>query len=119
VLAERLAALEGPLAVDRIVDVWEEHAAPALDRSNHPRRALLLATGHRAIGRRRRAVGRGPKATTDGLDMTPKFPPLRRDDIERLVAGLRHTLGRFADVEVDLVGPRLVRLRPRPRPGRP
>lgn len=117
-----LAALRGPLASERIVDAWEElphdasHARPVRARAS-----LTAADLHRAVGRARttarrpRTAGRDEDRAT--FDVAHKFPPLRRDLVPVLVDGYRRTLGRFEEVEVRQVGPRLVRLRRRTRAG--
>lgn len=111
-LAQRFAALDGPLAADRIVDAWEALERPGLARSNRPAAARRRATLHRRVGAVRSAVrermsGSGGGA---GLDVSGKFPPLDAGRLDRLVAALRTTTGRFTDVEVHRVGPDLVHL---------
>ena len=114
-LGERFAALNGPLAVDRIVDVWDELDAPSRGHANAVRRAHLLSVLHRRTGsvrtRIRSMTGRG---TSGGpaIDVSAKFPPLERATLVRTAEGLRASLGRFADVDVDRIGPHLVRVRP-------
>lgn len=119
-LGERFAALDGPLAVDRIVRVWDELEAPDRGRTNAVRRAHLLSGLHRRAGRMRtslrsiagRTAGSGP-----AIDVSAKFPPFERAGLERSADGLRRALGRFADVRVDRIGPHLVHVHPS-SPGR-
>lgn len=118
VLGERFTALEGPLAVDRIVDVWDELDVPGRRRPNRVRPALLLSGLHRRAGRVRTAVGRrtgGSPRDGGAIDVSGKFPPLDRSALGTIVEGLRRTLGRFEDVEVEPVGRHLVHVRPRTR----
>lgn len=114
VLAERFAALDGPLAVDRIVDVWDELADPARSRPNRIRRSRLLAGLHRSAGRIRTVVRRsGAPASRSPIDVRGKFPPLDRREVERTATGLRDSLGRFDGVSVEVVGRHLLHVRPR------
>ena len=114
-LSERFAALDGALAVDRIVDVWDESDVPHRGRANAVRRAHLMSVLHRRAGRVRTGLrsitGRG---TVGGprIDVSAKFPPLERETLERTSDGLRRTLGRFTGVHVERIGPHLVHLRP-------
>jgi surface carbohydrate biosynthesis protein len=120
VLGGRLAALTGPLASDRIVDAWEELAAPAapvmrperlvpgvLARLEHRARDAVRPTVHALRETRRRA--------RDGVDQElfrtgHKFPPLDHAAVLESTASLGATLGRFSEVVVKPVGPRLVHL---------
>ncbi len=114
VLGERFAALDGPLAVDRIVDVWEGLDAPARRRPNRVRRALLLSGLHHRVGSAR--ARHRPGATSErarAIDVSGKFPPLERSATERLAEALRRTLGRFDTVVVERIGPHLVHVHPR------
>ena len=114
VLAERFAALDGPLAVDRIVDVWDELAAPARSHPNRIRRSRLLAGLHRSAGRMRVSVRRsGAPPSISPIDVRGKFPPLDRSEIERTATGLRESLGRFGAVSVEVVGRHLIHVQPR------
>ncbi len=114
VLGERFAALDGPLAVDRIVDVWDELDASARSRPNAVRRALLLSRLHRRVGDvRTRLLRSGPALPATAIDVSGKFPGFDRPTLERLAAGLRRALDRFDGVEVELVGPHLARVHPR------
>lgn len=119
VLAERFAALDGPLAVDRIVDAWDGLDGAGLRRPNRPRRARRLAGAHRRVGllrtaaRRLRDGGTGPQ----GIDVSGKFPPLDHRRVELLAASMSTALARFADVRVDRVAPDLLHVhRPDIRP---
>ncbi len=112
VLAERFAALDGPLASDRIVDGWEALDAEGLARPNTPRVARRLAVAHHRVGRTRARL-RGAlsgRAPTGGFDVSGKFPPLDRTRVDALGAALADALGRFADVRIDRIGPDLVHL---------
>jgi surface carbohydrate biosynthesis protein len=109
-LAQRFAALDGPLAADRIVDAWEEFDRPELRAPNRPGRARRLATAHRRAGSVRSALlARG--SSTDGspgLDLSSKFPPLDASRLARLVDAFRRTTGRFVSVDARLVSADLV-----------
>lgn len=115
-LATRFAALEGRLAADRIVDVWEELDPDGrLSRPFVPARALLAATTHRRVGAlkthaRQLISGERPPQP---MRLAEKFPPFAMGDVHRLVEGFRRALGRFDTVEVRRVGRRLLELRAR------
>jgi len=117
VLSERFAALEGRLAADRIVDVWEALGdPPGGTRPVNLRRARTAGATHRAAGRLRQSLrtmrpGGASAAPDRRFATTHKFPPLSRSDVEPLVDGLREVTGRFGDVRVSLVGRRLMELR--------
>jgi surface carbohydrate biosynthesis protein len=130
-LATRFAALEGRLAVDRIVDAWEELGAPPgaggrpsgiddrrLERAMARRRAEERVRSRarplvRAARELRRQLTQGP--TTEQPAAAPfrvahKFPPIEQAELDAMVVAFRSCLGRFDEVEVTLLGPRLVRL---------
>ncbi len=113
VLAERFAALDGPLAADRIVDVWDTFDTPTLHGINRPRRAHRLAGVHRRAGRLRssaRTALRG-STRTPGLDVSGKFPPLDHQRIDTTARAISTSLDRFHDVSVERIAPDLVRVR--------
>lgn len=125
VLAGRLTALTGPLASDRIVDAWEEldppDAAPmrperlqpgALRRTEERLRSLVRPTVH-AVREVRRRAREG--ADADRFVVGHKFPPVDHPALVETAASLGRTLGRFREVEVVPVGPRLVRISRRGR----
>ena len=127
-LAARLAALDGPLAVDRIVDAWEELDAPtappmrtdalvpgALGRLEARARDLVRPGVHAAREVRRR-MREG--ADADRFVVAHKFPPMDHDALAATARSLSATLGRFDDVELRPVGPRLVQLSRRGPRGR-
>jgi len=128
-LATRFAALDGPLAVDRIVDAWEA-LGPAPGAGSSPtviddRRLVRVMTRRRAEERARsrvrplvhaarelrRQLAEGPGPAP--FRVAHKFPPIDQAELEAMVVAFRACLGRFDDVEVTLLGPRLVRLRRR------
>ena len=115
-LAERFAALDGRLAADRIVDVWEElDPDRRLSGPFVPTRTLLAATAHRRIGAlrtRSRRLASGERSPQP-MQLAEKFPPFPMGDVHRLVEGFRQTLGRFDTVEVRQVGRYLLELRSR------
>jgi surface carbohydrate biosynthesis protein len=125
VLRARLSAIDGPFASDRIVDVWEELAAPdapsmrpgrlrpgALGRLEQGARDLVRPPVH-ALREVRRRMREGSDA--DHFVVAHKFPPIDHAQLARTAASLGSTLGRFRDVEVQPVGPRLVHLSRRGR----
>jgi surface carbohydrate biosynthesis protein len=109
-LTERIAALEGRLAIDRIVDVWETLDDPLLRQPFLPRQRRLVASTHARAGRMRHAL-RVP-AAGQRFETEHKFPRFRRDDVEHVAAALQVALDRFDGVDVARIGPRLVLVRP-------
>ena len=127
-LAGRLTALDGPYAADRIVDAWEELDAPmaspmrpdrltpsALGRLEARARDLVRPGVH-AVREVRRRIREG--ADADRFVVAHKFPPIDHDALAATVRSLGSTLGRFGDVELRPVGPRLVHLSRRGPRGR-
>ena len=114
VLGERLAHDAGVLNADRIVDAWERHDHPSLQRPNAPRAALLKGRAHQRAGTlrhgARQVLGR-KDGVSPAIDTTPKFPPVTDDDLVTMVAGLRASLDRFAGVTVERLDGRLARIR--------
>lgn len=117
-LGRLFSAMDGDLAADRIVDVWERLQDQDAPPVRSPRRALRLATAHRHIGAARtrlRQVGDqnvGPPK--GGRFLTAhKFPPFSRTVVGPVVEAHRAALGRFSDVQVRIIGPRLLHMRRR------
>jgi len=120
-LADRFAALDGPLAAERIVDVWESLGDPP--GGTRPVRlfsARAAGRAHRDIGRLRRMIGtrvggRPHSGRSDAQRFTTahKFPPFAQADIDPIVDGLRRATGRFRDIRVTRVTGRLIELRPK------
>jgi surface carbohydrate biosynthesis protein len=116
VLGERFAALDGRLAVDRIVDVWDDLDDAGRRRPNAVRRAALLSGLHQRGGRLRTGLRRrtaGAASEGPAIEVASKFPPIRRGMLDGTLEGMRRSLDRFADVEVEQVGPHLVHVRHR------
>jgi surface carbohydrate biosynthesis protein len=124
-LEGRLAALTGPLASDRIVDAWEELSAPGAPRMR-PARLRSGALGGfeqrvrdrvrpavHALREVRRRAREG--ADADRFVVGHKFPPIDHPALAATARSLAATLGRFEDVEVRAVGPRLVHVSRRGR----
>ncbi len=114
-LEQRFAALDGPLAAERIVDRWEELEHPGLEMRNRPRLARSLATTHRRIGAVRTALRQRRDDAPEALDVSNKFPPLSGARLRTLVDAYRATTGRFADVTAVRIGPDLVHVTRRGR----
>lgn len=117
VLSRRLAARDGPLATDRIVDHWEAlGAAPTTPLRPSAiaaaRRWVLLRTGarHRAAVAARRLRGRAPDRPA--LAVGHKRPPTPQPELDALVGALRRTLGRFEGVDARALAPDLLLFRP-------
>jgi hypothetical protein len=111
------AAVDGPLAADRIVDAWERLDVPSRPLRS-PRLALAAATAHRTVGAARTAMRRaheGARSMPKGgrFETAYKFPPLTPPVVGPVVDAHRAALGRFTDVQVRVIGPRLLHLRRR------
>ena len=129
-LGGRFAALDGALAVDRIVAAWEslgptrpEPGRP--EQLDHRRLASSMRTRRtqerlrapvrpfvHAARELRRQLREGPGPAP--FQVAHKFPPIEPAELSAMVDAFRGCLGRFADVEVKLLGPRLVHLWRRP-----
>jgi surface carbohydrate biosynthesis protein len=114
---ERLAALDGRLAADRIVDEWERLEVPEgrFERVTQAvparvRRRLSDAKWRVLEGRRSTSAAQQVRFKPDS---TPKFPPLDMAQVLDTKARLSATLDRFHDVEILPVSTHdvLVRLR--------
>jgi surface carbohydrate biosynthesis protein len=116
-LRSLFAAIDGPLAADRIVDVWDSLDAPDAPPLRLPRLALGLANAHRRAGAVRTHLRRlrtdGPAGIPKGgrFESAHKFPPLGHADVEPVVRAHRASLERFEGVAVRIVGPRLLHIR--------
>lgn len=110
-LASRLGVQNGRLAADRIVDVWEEHLTSAHVGSLPLRRSQFLASAHRQAGVLRRGQFRIAPHPVEVIGDGTKFPRLSAPDVAQFCDGLRGALDRFRDVDVETVGPRLLRVR--------
>jgi surface carbohydrate biosynthesis protein len=124
-LASRLAALDGPLAADRIVDEWERMLTPATsgrvepiarrwslgEQVRRPLRALRDAA--RGIGGLRSGTHTSPPADKGpfAMEVEHKFPSLDVDALRADAKRLSDHLGRFQDVEIIRIGEREVLLR--------
>ena len=116
VLARRLAALDGPLAADRIVAEWEALDVPA-GRPLAPTPVLRAArravrARHRAARLKGRLTAGDTGARGGAFRVAHKFPPLRETEVAGLVDALRRATGRFGGVAVEVVAPDLVAFRP-------
>ncbi len=124
-LTDRLTALTGPLASDRIVDAWEELEPPdappmqpqllrpsRLERTEERLRSAVRPTVH-AVREVRRRAREG--ADAERFVVTHKFPAIDHRALADTAASLGATLGRFEDVVLEPAGPRLVHLSRRGR----
>lgn len=110
------AAIDGPLAADRIVDAWDHLDPPAGRTLRRPTVAHRTSQAHRLAGRVRttlRSLPAGGTAVPRGgrFETAHKFPALDRSQLDAVVASHRDALGRFDRVRVRLIGPRLIHLR--------
>ena len=110
VLRGRFANLDGPLAVDRIVDQWEQLAAASLEQANdwaRLRRVMLSRRLKSGVGRvlsrlrlRRRRAGRWPSVTKH------KYPNISDVEMQTMVGNFKSSLGRFDGVVCKRLGER-------------
>lgn len=109
---DRFDALEGPLAVERIVDHWQTIDGPELSRSNawpvlvacvyaNYGRVLYKRTSHRTAD----DGGRGALAAN-------KFAPIGEDELRRLVLRSVNAIPRYSGLRVSRLSSRLVLVRP-------
>lgn len=117
-LSLHLAALEGPLAADRIVDVLEGVAATA--RAHRP--SLLDRTrAHVRAARRsrkKRAEARRPGTRNRPEYVEHIFPPIEAAALETRIDRFRELLGRFDGVGVRPLLPNVFEIRRGPAPER-
>jgi surface carbohydrate biosynthesis protein len=109
-LDEYVAALSGPLASERIVDILTRDAAPRL-----PARQL----GHYLLGRsvvfgrallKRHIKARNPQHTHNPAYQNHRFPGVSIEDVRGRVERLQRALGRFQRVQVNLVAEHVFRV---------
>lgn len=116
-LRRRLSLAEGALATDRIVDEWTALAPTGgarldIDRIVRGRRRVEMRrrAGSLRRGARdalRRTSSEGPAAPAP-FRIAHKFPPITDEELARVTAGLRRSLGRFEGVRARRVAPDLV-----------
>jgi surface carbohydrate biosynthesis protein len=118
VLERRLAALDGPLAADRMVDHWERLSVGSTSPLRPAaivaaRRWVLMRTGarHRAAQAARRLRGDTGWERPE-LAVAHKRPPTPQAELDGLVTALQHALGRFDGVRARTLSPDLLLLRP-------
>jgi surface carbohydrate biosynthesis protein len=115
-LEASFAAIDGPLAADRIVDAWEHLDPPDGRALRRPRLARRQGQLHRLVGsvrtRLRSLPGGGTPVPRGGrFETAHKFPALDRTVLDAVVASHRDALSRFDRVRIKLIGPRLIHLR--------
>lgn len=124
-LIERRLSIAEPLAADVIVDEWESLTGPSAGPWDVSRilRGRRIAALRRRAGIVKRSLGSGPlhrnevRTARRGpvFQTAHKFPPLVQSEVDRVVSGLRATLGRFASVDARVIAPDLVHLTRRSR----
>ena len=122
VLGERITALDGPFAADRIVDTWSAMAPDSMPqfraqefraRTWRPRLELESRRAVRPLNRRARDILKRRRGDAGRPYLTAqKFPPITQSELDELVMGYRSSLDRFMDIEVRRLGPRLVTIEP-------
>jgi surface carbohydrate biosynthesis protein len=120
-LSSRFFAMEGRLAADRIVDVWEELATeavraarPITSRDLRPRRSVrtFARTVRDAlvIALRLERPDRRAQRRADRELLELKFPPFDLEEVLSIRQGLVEDLGRFQDIRITRLGARVLHL---------
>ena len=109
-LRDLFANLDGPLAVDRIVDQWEQLATPSLEQANdwaRLRRVVLSRRLKSGVGwalaglrLRRRRSGRWKSVTKH------KYPIISDVEMQTMVTDFKSCLGRFDGVVCERLAER-------------
>jgi len=120
-LASRFFAMEGRLAADRIVDTWEDLATDAVRsarpitgrdlRPHRSPRSLARSARDAAIValRLERPDRREQRLAAQEL-LELKFPPFDLEEVKGIQRALFTSLGRFEDVRITRVDPRVLHL---------
>jgi surface carbohydrate biosynthesis protein len=110
-LGQHVAALDGPLASERILKVLEDMGypeqrppKPALGRYLLGRAQNRLRTASKKINMRRR----GHRNSIEFHDH--RFPPIDLEDVRQRVGRLQEQLGRFGSVQVEQLSENIFRL---------
>ena len=120
-LESRFCAMDGRLAADRIVDVWEELAteevlgAPAvtvrdLGRPPTPRMFARRVRDAAVIGLGLEDASRRADRLANRALLELKFPPFDMAEVLRIHRGLTTALGRFDGIRVTQVRPRVLHI---------
>lgn len=105
ILDPHIAALDGPLAVDRIVNVlaeggYSEHRPPPVGSLRYL--GTVVRSNLRTAAKKARWYQEGHRNSREFHDH--RFPPLSAGDVESRVNRFREVLGRFQGVRVRKVG---------------
>lgn len=115
VLRERFANLDGPLAVDRIVDQWEQLSTASLKQANDwagLRRAMLGRRLRSGVGWAFSRVR--PRRTSRWQSVSKhKYPGLSDTEMRTNVDNFKSSLGRFDGVVHERLGRRSFIIRPK------
>ncbi len=109
VLAEHIAALEGPLACARLMDeldACDHHLAPPAGPGRRMRGMLRLA-GRRVSRRIRKS---SPAAKGNPYYLRHKFPDIGLGEVAGRIGRMREALGRFDGVTAEEVVPNVFRV---------
>ncbi|MCH8951147.1 MAG: hypothetical protein IID49_03330 [Proteobacteria bacterium] len=112
-LDRHIAALDGPLACERLMDELEKCVEPPLPPADPARR--LTARIRLALRRNyRRIRKRSVKAKGNPVYLRHKFPRLGLDEVNERIGRLGAALGRFDDLAAEEIMPDLFRIVGRP-----
>ncbi|MEX2601279.1 MAG: surface carbohydrate biosynthesis protein [Balneolaceae bacterium] len=118
ILNDRLSNLEGKLAADRIVDVWEAiggslagtQASPSelIQLQNSPNKDIRSRLKQKLVSIRNSVTGtnRGNEDKEQLLTSSHKFPSFTEEEMNHIHKNLQHTLGRFQNIEARRFGER-------------
>jgi len=109
-----LAAQDGPLAVERIVELLEQIVAGRSELDSPPLTKRLQATLHATLRRwNKKRKGRKPGSQSTMEFHRHRFPTISLNDVESRLAGLQLVLHDTTALEVDEIGTEIFRIRRR------
>lgn len=109
-LGRHLAALTGPLACERIVEVLTRDAPPRLAARGLARYLLGRSLIFGRAQLKRHVKARSPQHTHNPAYQNHRFPGVSIEDVRARVARLQRALGRFQRVQVEPVAEHVFRV---------
>jgi surface carbohydrate biosynthesis protein len=120
-LSSRFFAMEGRLAADRIVDVWEELATDGVRAARQisardlrprpsPRTLARSVRDALAVALRLERPDRRAQRRADRDLLELKFPAFDLEEVKSIQQSLVEDLGRFSDIRITRVGARVLHL---------
>ena len=107
-LRQRFANVDGALAVDRIVDEWEQLSSSSLEGANDWMKVRAAVLGRQLRGRVSRVLSpfRRGRSKTRSSVARGKFPSFGDSEMRTIVSDLKSFLGRFGIVSYERLGER-------------